>query len=288
MTHLPSIVEAATTSAFGTEVIVVDNGSSDGTAQTVLRTMPYVHVVVEETPGLAVARNTGVRATRAPVVLFTDDDVDVPRDWVDRMAAPLREGAAEVVVGGIRVHDSLRQPWMSPWLLQNFADYPDQKAVDPDVVGANFGALRTTLTELPFDERLGVPPYQRHEDAFFGVQVRDRGWRIVGVGGDPVVHHFDPSRLETPALRGLAAAAGRCSAYVWYHWAHGVAPHLRAKAVAFRLLRLAGLPWLRRHPSDRDLKLISAIAFVDELRRIAGTPRHYPDPSARSEKAREG
>lgn len=279
--HLGSVVGAVDSSRLGAELVVVDNGSSDGTTELMRERHPGARVVREEVPGLAVARNSGVRAARGTVVLFTDDDVDVPLDWPDRMAAPLLAGDAEVVVGGIRVDDSLRRDWMSPWLLQNFADYPVPVLTDPDVVGANFGALRTVLQEVPFDERLGVPPYQRHEDAFFGVQVRERGYRILGVGGEPVAHHFDPSRLETASLVGLAAAAGRCSAYVWYHWAHGIAPHLPAKAIVSRLARAAGLPWLRRHPSDRDLRLVSRIAFIDELRRIEGTPHHYPEPEAR-------
>ena len=162
-----------------------------------------------------------------------------------------------------------------------FRSLPEQQAVDPDVVGANFGALRAVLIEVPFDEWLGAPPYQRHEDGFFGVQARERGFRIIGVGGEPVVHYFDPARLERSSIHNLAARAGRGSGYVWYHWAHGVAPHLFVKSVVFRLTRMASLPWLRRHQSDRDLKLVAKIAFIDELRRIEGTPRHYPPPHLR-------
>ncbi|MDT0186462.1 glycosyltransferase [Microbacterium sp. ARD31] len=279
--RLPSIVDAASASSRDTEIIVVDNGSVDGTTKEVARRFPTVLLVHEGAPGISIARNTGVRAAKAPVILFTDDDVEVPLDWVNRLSAPLIAGAAEIVVGGISVDESLRRTWMSPWLLQNFAHYPEQQSVDPGVVGANFGALKTVLLEIPFDERLGAAPYQRHEDGFFGVQARERGFRIVGVAGDPVVHHFDPSRLQRSAIHALAARAGRGSGYIWYHWAYGVAPHLFVKSVVFRLTRIATLPWLRRHQSDRDLKLVAKIAFIDELRRIEGSPRNYPAPSVR-------
>ena len=143
------------------------------------------------------------------------------------------------------------------------------------------GALRSVLVEVPFDEWLGAPPYLRHEDGFFGVQAREGGFRIMGVSGEPVVHYFDPARLRRPAIHDMFVRAGSGSAYVWHHWAQGDAPHLLIKSIVFRLQRTVTLGWLRRHPSDRDLKLIAKIAFVDELRRIEGTPRHYPPPEVR-------
>lgn len=279
--HLHTVDAAVRGAARPAELIVVDNGSTDGTAELIRRGFPDIRLIREDTPGLATARNTGVRAARANAVLFTDDDVDVPSDWVDRMSAPLRAGSADVVVGGIRVADDLRRPWITPWMLQNLADYPRQQTVDPDVVGANFGARRSLLRVIPFDERLGVAPYQRAEDAFFGVQARELGARIIGVAGTPIAHHFDPARLESAALYKMLRAAGRCSAWVWHHWAHGNAPHLQLKSIVARARRLPGVPWLRRHPTDHDLRLVSQIAFFDELRRIADVPPHYPSPAAR-------
>ena len=283
--HLPSIVEAAAACEADTEIIVVDNGSTDGTEEAVARAFPQITVLRETRPGMSIGRNTGVRASRATVVLFTDDDVEVPRDWALRLSAPLFAGVADIVVGGIRVDDSRRPPWISLWLLENFAHRPEPQAVDPDVVGASFGALRSVLVKVPFDEWLGAPPYLRHEDGFFGVQARERGFRIIGVSGEPVVHYFEPARLKKPAIHSMFVRAGSGSAYVWYHWAHGVAPRLLIKSIVFRMQRIATLPWLRRHPSDRDLKLIAKIAFVEELRRLEGTPRHYQSPEVRAQGA---
>ena len=88
--HLPSIVEAAAASGLDTEIIVVDNGSTDGTSDEVVRGFPSIRLVRENTPGISTARNTGVRTARAPVVLFTDDDVEVPRDWVSSLVRAAR------------------------------------------------------------------------------------------------------------------------------------------------------------------------------------------------------
>lgn len=60
------------------EVIVVDNASSDDTAgvarRTALANGRLVTVVSETTPGLVFARLAGLRAARAPIVCFVDDD----------------------------------------------------------------------------------------------------------------------------------------------------------------------------------------------------------------------
>ncbi|GAA1919589.1 hypothetical protein GCM10009775_10220 [Microbacterium aoyamense] len=279
--HFSTVVASARASSVPTEVIVVDNGSTDGTADFLASRFPSVRVVAAPEAGVAAARNAGVRAADGKVVVFTDDDVQVPLDWAQRMSAPLLEGRAEVCVGGIQAADELRRPWVSTWVLQNLAHYPTQKDIDPDVVTANAGALRALLETVPFDERLGRPPYKRAEDAFFGVQAREVGARIVGVAGDPVIHHFDPRRLERVSLYRLVRSGGRSSAYVWYHWAHGRAPHLLVKSIVARIEFALRLPWLRRHPSDRDLQLAAKIAMLGELRRIEGMPRHYPAPAER-------
>jgi glycosyltransferase involved in cell wall biosynthesis len=69
------------------EVIVVDDGSTDGTADMLARVRdPRVRVVVGTHAGIAAARNAGIAAARAPVIAFHDsDDLALP----GRLAVPL-------------------------------------------------------------------------------------------------------------------------------------------------------------------------------------------------------
>src|SRR3990170_1802357 len=67
------------------EVVVVDNNSTDATAQVAAsrsRLHPHLRYIFEPRQGLPFARNTGVQATRAEIVAFTDDDVEVGPEWV--------------------------------------------------------------------------------------------------------------------------------------------------------------------------------------------------------------
>ncbi len=56
------------------EMIVVDDGSVDGTAQYTRRTYPAVRVVANAGTGLAAGRNTGIAFARRRWITFIDDD----------------------------------------------------------------------------------------------------------------------------------------------------------------------------------------------------------------------
>ena len=71
------------------EVVVVDDGSDDGTAE-LARTAPgNVRVISEGRLGAAEARNRGVAASRSPLIAFTDADCFPTADWLRRGVAAL-------------------------------------------------------------------------------------------------------------------------------------------------------------------------------------------------------
>jgi GT2 family glycosyltransferase len=55
-------------------IVVIDNGSSDGTADAIRVRYPYVRIIALDRNLGAAGRNLGVRAARAPYVAFSDDD----------------------------------------------------------------------------------------------------------------------------------------------------------------------------------------------------------------------
>jgi glycosyltransferase involved in cell wall biosynthesis len=85
------------------EIIVVDNGSTDGTRQIVnslTDEMPNLRYVYEEKPGLSNARNRGLEEAAAPVVAFLDDDAIAVPGWLAAILNGFNVEPQPVCVGG--------------------------------------------------------------------------------------------------------------------------------------------------------------------------------------------
>ncbi len=81
------------------EVIVVDNGSTDGTPDLVSR-MP-VRLLHESKRGPAAARNLGLRHASAPIIACVDADMLPTHRWLERLTAPLAAPEVHLVAGSV-------------------------------------------------------------------------------------------------------------------------------------------------------------------------------------------
>jgi glycosyltransferase involved in cell wall biosynthesis len=98
---IPALV-AQDIGAAAFEVIVADSNSTDGTAAylaEVARTAPHVRHLPGPYAGRASARNAGIAAARAPLVLFTDADIIAAPDLLARHAARHAGGGSKAVIG---------------------------------------------------------------------------------------------------------------------------------------------------------------------------------------------
>lgn len=87
---------------FSVELLVIDNGSDDGTAEfmeTVASPKMRVRYVREPRRGIANARNRGLAEATGAILLFMDDDVRVPEDWLCVLCEAIAAGKDAVSVG---------------------------------------------------------------------------------------------------------------------------------------------------------------------------------------------
>jgi glycosyltransferase involved in cell wall biosynthesis len=86
------------------EVLVVDNNSTDRTRQVVGeragRYPATLRIVPERQQGKAYALNTGIASARGSIVVFTDDDVLIPPQWLEAGVRPLLDRADIDYTGG--------------------------------------------------------------------------------------------------------------------------------------------------------------------------------------------
>jgi GT2 family glycosyltransferase len=226
------------------EVIVVDQSDDERTQEVVhAANDSRVRRLDSATRGASAARNEGVRASGAQLVLFTDDDCVVGPDWVYFWRSYLDvEDSIGIAFGRVAApqHDEARgwvpafDPGRSTHCHGLDVFHQGPAAVG---MGANMALRRSAWRAAGgFDERLGAGvALAGAEETDLAYRVVKRGFHIGHVAGVEVVHHlgYRPWSLASAQVQGYAA--GLAAMYV---------KHMRCgDALAARLLLLEG--WRR-------------------------------------------
>ena len=271
------------------ELIVLDNGSTDDTANVVPNAAlgrMELRYVLESRSGKSHALNTGLSLARGEIILFTDDDVCPPANWIEEMCQPMWSGRAYAVAGGVRISTRLERPWMDPlhrvWLAECVHDSGvEASSSEVELVGANMGVARAVLTRVPgFDLGLGPAALGNGEDVLFSKALKRAGYRIEFVPAY-AEHCFDESRLQRANFIVAARDRGRSAAYIAYHWDHQEIP-LPAMRLAKRRLLLLLKQYLRgREPEMEgmptwEMHALWSVAYYEQFLLESKTPRRYP------------
>jgi glycosyltransferase involved in cell wall biosynthesis len=261
------------------ELLVVDNGSSDHTEQVVRRIsfsqMP-VKYIREPRVGKSHAYNTAIAGSVGEVLLFTDDDVRVPTNWLDGMCRPIFQGGADAVAGGVVIPPDI-DCLIEQRLLKNRRGWvASTHELDPHqpcrMVGANMAFHRRVLDKVSsFDVELGPGPegLGNFEDTIFSWQLLSAGYELVGALDVVVEHHFDLKRLSCEELIDSARKMGRSHAFIFHHWKHQKSKLVIPRLLLCRIMRY----WMRcvnhgnksrTNISDRAIQLEYDLAFYKE------------------------
>ncbi len=155
-----------TTSAEIYEVLIVNDGSSDGTKQyleSIEKKYTNFHVFHNKNGGPARARNTALGVARGDIIAFTDDDCEVEKNWLEIILNEFKKGL--VGLQGLTYTDREN---VTPLTHQI-----DNETGHNSVPTCNAAYLRDLLYRIGgFDETF---PYPHNEDADVGWQMQELG-----------------------------------------------------------------------------------------------------------------
>ncbi|HEX6969990.1 MAG TPA: glycosyltransferase, partial [Micromonosporaceae bacterium] len=164
----------------GIEVVVVDDGSTDGTADLAesLR-LPNVRVVRKPNGGKASALNTGVALARHNLIVMVDGDTIFERDSVRRLVQPFADPRVGAVAGNVKVgnRDGLVTKWQHIEYVIGFnLDRRLYEALGcmPTVPGAIGAFRREALAEAG-----GISDDTLAEDTDITMALLRNGWKVV-------------------------------------------------------------------------------------------------------------
>lgn len=209
------------------EVVVVDDGSRDGTARAARNAgARVVRRDVRDGGNPAAARNLGARCAKGEIVAFIDADCTPAPRWLATLVAPFADGAA-MVGGALALPEGLsltaRCDYYAAWY--NVHERRPAGTV-PNHPPGNFAIRRALFLEAGgFTET--QPLAYAHEELHLQARLRARGHEIRFEPRAVVFHHNRP---------GVANLLRRS-----YRWAYSA---IEGKAES----GAARLAWLYRHP----------------------------------------
>lgn len=269
------------------EVIVVDNASTDETASVAQNTKLAnmdVKYLFEGRKGKGHALNAGLGNARGEILLFTDDDVLIPEDWVEEMVAALDNEKCDAVTGQITLAAHLLRPWLTPihrwWLASSHDAQPREGS--RELIGANMGFRRAVLERVPaFETELGPGALGLGEDTLFGWQLVAAGYTIRYAPKAKVIHQLNADRLRRLNWHAEARKHGKTEAYLLHHWEHGDIKHPRLtwlkSWIKLHLRRMwEKLPPLEGEGCPRwEASLIETMAWCEQFQVEQRRPRNY-------------
>jgi GT2 family glycosyltransferase len=227
----------ATPPAIAHEIVVVDNGSTDGSLEAARR-WPDVRVLaLGSNVGFAKGNNAGIRATTGDAILLLNSDTVVPPGALDRLVAELDRDPAVAVVGPRLVDGSGRAELSFGRMIGPINELRQKRLArrkgevekltrqrhHPDwVSGACLLVRRADADAVGgLDERF----FMYTEDVDFCAAMRARGRRILFAPDVEVVHLRGRSAARAPAQTRAAYRRSQIAFYEKHH--PGWAPFLR-------------------------------------------------------------
>lgn len=200
------------------EIIVVDNASTDGSADIVKARLDdspdscggsRVRYVYEPKLGLSIARNTGANEAKGQVLAYLDDDAEASREWLAELVKVFDTQEKVAIAGGkiTLIWPPQAQPprWLSDELSGSLGAYDlgdevvyiQRPSLTPR--GLNYAVRKQFLQDAggfdPHLGRVGKNLLSNEEQQLTRIAL-DQGWQVAYVPTALVAHNVAPARMK--------------------------------------------------------------------------------------------
>jgi GT2 family glycosyltransferase len=192
------------------QIVVVDNGSSDGSQEKIVRRFPTVHLVcLEENTGFTGANNAGLRASKGDLLVLLNNDCIVESNWLAGLLGRMEEPSVAAVTSSMRniadgnIMDSAggEIDWMGFSRDIGKGEPASSFGEAMDLPFPCGGAVMIRRCALPDPGRIFWPVlFIYQEDLDLGFELLRTGWRVV-YEPSAVVRHMHSATMGRGSFR---------------------------------------------------------------------------------------
>jgi glycosyltransferase involved in cell wall biosynthesis len=237
----------------GWEVIIVDNGSTDGTAEwsqgQVGGSNPRVRYVREPMPGLLSGRHRGAAEAEGHLLTFIDDDVQAAPGWLSAIHNSFEDPQVALVGGPNLPNYDVEPP---QWIEEFWEPTPhggrvcsylslldlgtSRIEISPRYIwGLNFSIRKQALHELggfhPDTVPTRLQEYQGDGETGLAIKAQHHGLKSIYEPGARVLHRVPTDRMTIEYFERRAYFQGVCDSYSRVRQQHGLYARSRRSIV---------------------------------------------------------